>query len=393
MNPLILQEEVQNYLNVHLDDDVNRILLGKSPFAGISPRELAQQLESRKKCEKKLPTWFARKGIYYPPKISIEQTSSELTARYKSTLALGDRLIDLTGGLGVDSYYFSKRLKDVVHCELNSELSTIASHNASVLNQTNIEFLNTNGLEYLSKSDVNFDTIFVDPSRRVESKKVFLLQDTEPNVVSNLPLLLGKAKRVIIKTSPLFDIHSGLQELSSVKEIHVVSVKNDCKELLWVIDAGFEGEPNIVCAALTESNSLFYTFEPAQEKSLRIERFYNPLSFLYEPDVAILKAGAFKSIATCFHLGKLNRNTHLYTSERIVENFVGRVFKIRSVNTLKTFKASGIRKANVITRNFPLQVEEIKKKYKIQDGGDLYLIFCTGAENQLLAIEAERVNS
>ena len=203
MNPEILNPEVQEFINANLREDITRILLKKSPFENVTSKELAGQIESKVRCEKKLPTWFNSPGIYYPPRISIEQASSEETARYKSASLRGDNIIDLTGGFGVDSFYFAKEASNVIHCESNKELSEIAAHNASVLGITNIRFIQADGMAYLRETHEEFDTIYVDPSRRVNSRKVFRLADCEPDVASNLDLLRKKASRVLLKTSPL----------------------------------------------------------------------------------------------------------------------------------------------------------------------------------------------
>nr|WP_242691498.1 hypothetical protein [Pedobacter sp. SYSU D00823] len=276
--------------------------------------------------------------------------------------------------------------------ERDAGLSEIACHNTTVLGATNINFITGDSIEYLKGSTSSFDTIYIDPARRVQSKKVFLLKDTEPDVVSNLPLFLDKAQRILIKTSPLYDIQSGLNELSNVSEVHVVSVKNDCKELVWVIDKGFQADAKVTCVALTKGNEQNFSFYLSAEREIKLNNFSLPSKFLYEPDVALLKAGAFKSISVAFNLDKLNINTHLYTSENSAQGFIGRTFEVRSWKSYKNFsKENTIKKANIISRNFPLSPDEIKKKHKIQDGGEDYLIFCTGPGDELLAIHAIKV--
>lgn len=392
MNPEILHNTVQKFINEHLDEDITRILLKKSPFENISTKELAEQIESKKRSEKKLPLWYNTEKVYYPPKLAVEQASSELTANYKSNLVKADTLIDLTGGFGVDSYYFSRKVKQVTHCEQNIELSDIAEYNSTLFGADNIHFINQNSLNYLKNTGESFDVIFIDPSRRVKTKKVFLLKDCEPDVISNSDLLLSKANRIILKTSPLLDIQSGLNELRHVSEIHVISVKNDCKELLWVIDRDFEGEPEVNCAAINGSNTQTFSFKLSMERSLVLKSYSIPLNYIYEPDVSLLKSGCFKLITERFGVIKLHPNTHLYTSPEPKEDFIGRKFKVISCTGYKNFsKSSSLNKANIITRNFPLFPEEIKKKHRIQDGGLNYLLFTTGPSNNLLVIHAQRV--
>ncbi len=392
MNPAILHQEVQAYIHEHINEDINRVILSKSPFPTITSKELAEQIESKRSAEKKLPTWYNTPGIYFPPKLSIEQSSSEETANYKSTLVKGEKLIDLTGGIGVDSYYFAKKVRSVIHCEINSQLSEIAAYNAKVLKSDTITFVNGDGLAYLKNTSQLFDTIYIDPSRRLKSQKVFLLKDCEPDVISNLDILLAKADRVIIKTSPLLDIQSGLKELKNVRSVHVISVKNDCKELVWIIERDFYEEPEIICAAINDKEIQKFSFLLSEEKLAEPDSYSLPQKYLYEPDVALLKAGCFKLITKKFDLKKLHVNTHLYTSNEVKNQFIGRKFKIIVSQNYKSFiKNNTLIKANIIVRNFPLSAAEIKKKHKLQDGGDDYLLFTTGPNGELLAIHADRI--
>ncbi|MDB5121646.1 MAG: hypothetical protein JWN56_2864 [Sphingobacteriales bacterium] len=392
LNNLILHQDVQDFISYKLQDDINRILLSKSPFAGINSKELAEQIDSKKRSEKKLPTWFNSSGIYYPPKISIEQSSSESTAAYKSSLIKGNSVIDLTGGLGVDSYYFSQKVPSVTHCELNEELSEIAKYNASILGTSNIDFVSGDGLAFLQNSDTVFDTIYLDPSRRVNSQKVFLLQDCEPDVVTNLDYLLSRAQRIIIKTAPLLDIQSGLKELKHVSEIHVVSVKNECKELLWIIDKEFDlPEPEIICVTVNDKDTKRYQFKISEEKAYNVERYSNPLNYIYEPDVSLLKSGCFKLISRDFEVLKLHQHTHLYTSNNQVD-FIGRTFRLKQQWSYKDFiKLKPVKQANIICRNFPINAVEVKKKHRLLDGGIEYLLFTTGSNNELLVLNCARI--
>lgn len=392
MNPAVLHKEVQEYINSHLGDDISRILLKKSPFRNVSSKELAQQLEGKRSAERKLPSWYNTPGIYFPPKISIEQSSSELTAAYKAELLKGTRLIDLTGGLGVDSYYFSKKAEEVIHCELNEELSAAAAHNARMLKAGNIRFINDDGLSFLKNTAESFDTIYIDPSRRVQRRKVFLLSSCEPDITSQLDLLFEKTRRIIVKASPILDIQSGLQELKNVSQVHVVSIKNDCKEVLFVMDKDFSGEAEIHCILMNGDKTSRFQFSLSEERNIKLDSYSLPLNYLYEPDAALLKAGCFKLPALRFGLEKTHPNTHLYTSEEKKEDFPGRIFKIQSSGSYKDFmKENKLSKANIISRNFPLSPDEIKKRHKIRDGGNDYLLFMTGTEGKLLCVWAERL--
>ncbi|MEJ6980478.1 hypothetical protein WG906_08445 [Pedobacter sp. P351] len=390
MNKNIFNPRVQQFLTDNLKADLHRIALNKSPFENITSRELAEQLDSKKRAEKKIPLWYNTPGIIFPAKLSVEQSSSQLTAEYKNRLIKGDKIIDLTGGFGVDTFFFSKNAKEVVHCEKSTELSLLAEHNLSVLGANNVRFINADSIVYLKESSETFDTVYVDPSRRIESKKVFLLSETEPDVISNLSLFLSKATRVIIKTSPLFDIQSGLNELSQVSQVHVVSVKNDCKELLWVIDKDFTGEAEIISTAIGPVGQKSFQFKFSDEKNLKLESYTPALKYLYEPDVSLLKAGCFKSISEAFNVVKLHQHSHLYTSNTLVDDFPGKTFLVKNVIGYKQFiKENQLKKANVISRNFPHSPDELKKKHKISDGGTEYLIFTTTFPDKLLVIHAQ----
>jgi 16S rRNA G966 N2-methylase RsmD len=235
VNKNILDGEVQKFINYNLQVDIPTLSLKKSPFPLVSSKELAEQIDSKKRCEIKLPRWFNSQGIYYPPKIAIEQASSEITAKYKAELMQGDELIDLTGGIGVDTLFFAMKAKSVTHCEINQELSEIAEYNSRIFG-LDINYIHSNGLDYLLTLNKTFSTIYIDPSRRISSKKVFMLKDCEPDIISNLQLLRNHSSRIIIKSAPLLDIQSSIKELKQVSSIHVVSIKNECKELLIIID-------------------------------------------------------------------------------------------------------------------------------------------------------------
>ena len=383
---------MQDYIRNNVHSDIVRISLSKSPFPAVSPKELAQQLDGRKRCESKLPLWYNTSGIYYPEKLALEQCSSEVTARYKSNLVLGDKVIDLTGGYGIDAAFFSQKAKNVSHCELNNELSEISAHNAGVLGFS-VRHVKGDGIEYLRLSDESYDTIYIDPSRRLSSRKVFMLKDCEPDIIREKELLFSKCKRLIIKTAPLLDLQSTIRELGTVSAIHILSVKNECKEVLYIIDEGSdEKDPPITCAALNKDDKEVFTFRTSAETECVPEPYSKPLGFLYEPDVALLKAGCFKLITKEFNVKKLHLHTHLYTSETLQAKFMGRKFEVLNTWEYGSFsKEQRFKKANIICRNFPQDPDKIRKKLRISEGGIEYLLFCTGPYNELLVIHCNRL--
>ncbi|MAB47907.1 MAG: SAM-dependent methyltransferase [Flavobacteriaceae bacterium] len=387
MNNTILNTEIQEFINSNLKSDISSLLLKGVPFKDIDSKLIIEQIEAKKRSEKKLPTWFKTSNIYYPNKLNIEQTSSEITANYKSDLVSEKSLIDLTGGFGIDAYYFSKKVETVTHCEINLELSEIVKHNYKVLEADNINCLNENGIDALKRLDKPFDWIYIDPSRRDETKnKVFLLSDCTPDIKTHQALFLKYAKHVMIKTSPLLDISATKNDLRHAKQLHVVAVNNEVKELLWILERDFEGELTIKTVNLTKDKNEVFEFNFGDESNTIVE-YSDPLTYLYEPNSAILKAGAFNSVCATLNVYKLHKHSHLYTSNELI-SFPGRQFLIEKVISFnkKEFAKTGIQKANVTTRNFPLSVNDIRKKLKIKDGGLDYLFFTTDRDNNKIII-------
>ena len=268
MNCSILNIEIQDFINNNLNYDIHSLLLKGVDFEGIETKELVEQIEAKKKCQSKLPTWFNTQNIYYPNKLNIEQTSSEITAQYKSQLISGDSLIDITGGFGVDCYYFSKQFKNATHCEINTTLSEIVTYNNKQLEISNVETLNVDGIAYIKTSSKQYDWIYVDPSRRHDSKgKVFFLNDCLPNIPEHLDVLFEYTNNIMIKTSPLLDISAGINEIKHIKTINIIAVNNEVKELLWVLDKRFDGEIFIKTANLKKASIDKFNFSYDRENA------------------------------------------------------------------------------------------------------------------------------
>ncbi|PUV24345.1 THUMP-like domain-containing protein [Sphingobacterium athyrii] len=393
MNRLILQKEVQLFLEKNLDESPVKIALKKSPFEGISSSELAAQLDGIQRARTKIPLWAATPGIYFPAKLNLEQCSSEKTALFKSSLIQeGTNLIDATSGFGVDSFYFSMRAKQVISCELNPDLAQISSYNAKILSATNISVVAADGVDYiLNRSQEHFDYIYLDPSRRVQNKKVFLLDECEPNLVALQNDFFERSDVIISKLAPLLDISSALSMLVHVKDVYVVSLQNDCKELVFIQEKGYEGEPVIHAVRLLREQQQIVSFTYTEERATLVD-YSGPLSYLYEPDVALTKAGAFKTIASRFGLKKLHKSTHLYTSDQKISDFPGKVFVIKQVESFTEFKKKKSPLiADIIAKNFPLKTEAIKKKFKIKDAGDTFSFFTTVLNDQLIVIHTQRI--
>jgi hypothetical protein len=378
LNRLITHSAVQEYIRENLNADVHKIAMAKSPFPGITGKELANQIAARKKSAKKLPSWFATAGIYYPPLLSIEQCSSEITAAYKAGLSKGCTLIDLTGGFGADSHYFAKVNQSVIHYEINEELSAIARYNAPLLGQHNTDFVTGDGMAFIRDTDQHFNTVYIDPARRSSAGKVFMLKDCTPNVIENLGLLLDKTDQLLIKTAPLLDISAGLKELRNVAAIHIVSVKNECKELIWVLKKRFDGPPQVVCTTLNTVHKEF-SFLMGEEMPSVITGTPAAGDYLYEPDVALLKSGAFNLIAERYQLKKFHHQTQLYTAEWVHESFPGRIFKIDEVLSAGTVKKEKELTGSVIVRNYPDKAASLVEKYHIKPHDTHFMIFTQSA--------------
>ena len=391
MNPFILKPETQAFINQHLNANIADLILKKSVYTTEDLKLIIEQIEAKKRCQKKLPTWFNTPNIYYPNKLNIEQTSSKITAQYKASLINGDTLIDLTGGYGVDCLCFSKKVKNITHCEINETLSNIVKHNYNVLQADNIKTVFGSGIDYIKNNLKNYDWIYIDPSRRHDSKgKVFFLNDCLPNVPKHIDLLFSKTNNVLIKTSPLLDLSIGINELKHVKTIHIVAVNNEVKELLWVLEQGFNSKINIETVNIKKDKKDVFNFYLDDEKQAS-PAYHLPLNYIYEPNAAILKSGAFNTIAKHLNVYKLHKHSHLYTSKSDVE-FPGRRFKIEAIipYNKKKLKKLNLTKANITTRNFPDRVEDIRKKLKIKDGGDTYLFFTTDINNEKIVVITQK---
>lgn len=391
MNTAILNTNVQQFITEHLKTDITKLILKGSPFSDVSIQELANQIVAKQKAEHKLASWFRTQQIYYPSKINIEQTSSEHTANYKSNLVNGASIIDITGGFGIDCFYFSKQFEAVTHCEINAELSTIVAHNFKQLKINNITTFSGDAFDFLRSTKEKFDCIYIDPSRRDAVKgKVFLLQDCIPNVPENIDFLFSKTNQILIKTSPILDITSAINELKFVKEVHVIAIHNEVKELLFLLDKEHSKSIEIktVNIGKEETKNFHFTY-----KEDLYSEYSEPLSYLYEPNSAILKSGGFHQITNQLNVSKLQQHSHLYTAD-ILLDFPGRTFKIEQVLSYDKKKLKKLlpeNKANITIRNFPKTVAQIRKETKIKEGGTIFIFFTTNFKNELTVVICRKI--
>ena len=372
---------------------VQDLALQRNKYKHLSDAEwrwFLQQVEGRERTADKLPSFAAIEDWWYPVRLSCEQCSSELTARYKAEIIRpsfeggnGVRLLDLTAGYGVDTYFLSKQFEHTDYIEQNAELCRIAEHNFS-LQKSAISIHNCSAEEFLQTAG-QYDLIFVDPARRdSHGGKVFHLENCTPNVIELLPELLKHSQRLLFKLSPMLDISQAIKELSAVNwDIYVVAIKNEVKEVLLL--SGGNGTITAIDLSCPEQA---FTFTREEEKNATVSYQLSTINYLYEPNAAILKAGAYKLVAQRFNLHKLDPNTHLYASDQYVAHFPGRVWK---TSPLPSQKERVIQQANVLVRNYPLTAEQLKKKMRLKDGGTEYIIGCR-VDGKPVVLRAERLH-
>jgi hypothetical protein len=390
------KEDVQDFLFSKATVDVqDYVLKTKEPF-GIPAAVLATQLSGRKKIVYKIPSWYNTKGIVYPPSINLEQASSEATASFKKQIVknllgkLGDVAVDLTGGFGIDSYFLSSLFRSFHYVEANPDLFELSVHNHNKLGVSHIMHHQLLAETFIENLHEPVNLIYLDPSRRDENtRKVFHLKDCSPDITILQSQLLKHTNTILLKASPLLDIQQGLREITHCKKVFVLSVNNECKEVLFLIEKDFEGEPSVEAVDLFEDGRIRYSFSfhYSEERNAASE-LSEPKRFLYEPSASILKSGAFKLAGNKFELKKLDVSTHIYTSDNYFSNFPGRIFSIETLNPdIKTLHAVLHQKqVNVITRNYPLTPEMLKKKLRLRDGSNQFLLGFTCRGKKMLAL-------
>lgn len=391
---------MRQYLADHEHSDVQKVILKHKEILGIPTARLFEQISVRKKAKDKLPLYYNTPDVIYPPQENFEQCSSERTALFKSNIIAGrikkENTVgaDLTAGFGVDSLFLSKKIGRMHAVEPNESLLDIARFNHHLLDVGNIDYHCMTAEEFLDQATELFDVVYIDPSRRTaEKRRTVAFEDTKPDIMKLAPDIIQRTNWLMIKASPLLDIQAAISQIPRVKDVFVVSVDNECKELLLLCNKDHNGTPAITAVNLLDAGpDQIFTFTFPEERAT-IVSFREPGRYLYEPNASILKAGAFKSIATRYHLGKMHANTHLYTADVLIEEFPGRRFRVGAF--VRPDRAE-IRKhipdghANVTTRNYPLSPDALKKKTGLKDGGEKFLIAFSGDKKKYVVI-AERV--
>lgn len=385
--------ETLQFIREHRTDNVRDLALRASRYPGIDVQAAAEQIAGWQVARKKLPGWAQTEGIVYPKHLSMEQCSSEITARYKASLVRGDTFTDLTGGFGVDFVCMARNFREADYVERQEALCEQAVHNFPLLGLEDVRVHCADAVDYL-KAMEPVDCLFLDPARRdSHGGKTVKIADCEPDVSALEPLLLEKGKRVMVKLSPMLDIFSALRELKHVCEVHVVAVNNECKELLIMLEKGTEAcSDPVVCCEQAVDNFLSepFRFTYPEEKKADCPLAVSVEEYLYEPGASLMKAGPFRLLAERYGLRKLHPDSHLYTSGRLVD-FPGRRFRVTGVSGFgkKELKAflHGVDKANLTVRNFPAAVADLRKRLKLREGGDVYLFATTLGNNEKVIVK------
>ena len=397
---MLINEKTWDFIRQHANDDVRKLALQGAKDAEVDLQMALQQIAGRQTARRKLPSWASVDGVVYPPHLNMEQCSSEQTARYKASLTPipspkgegSDVFVDLTGGFGVDFYWMSQRFKQRVYVEQNESLCTISSHNFEVLgHKCSVCCCDT--ATYLTTMP-HVDLIYMDPARRNEhGGRAYGIEDCSPNVLELLPLLMEKANRVMLKLSPMLDWRKAVEDLKYVSEVHIVSVDNECKELLLLLDQERSADLRVVCV----NDDSCFEFFPGQGKIVPEERndfslgekrpfAIGETAFLYEPNASIMKAGCFEKVEQRFPVQQISQNSHLFLSSVEIEDFLGRRFQISSISSMNKQELrtalKEVERANISVRNFPLSADQLRKKLKLKDGGDVYIFATTMSDGE-----------
>lgn len=390
-----MNEATLDYVRQHADDDVRKLALQGVKDTDVDLQMALQQIAGRQTARRKLPSWAAVEGIIYPPHLNMEQCSSEQTARYKAKIVNGKsvngKFADLTGGFGVDFYWMSQSFLDCYYIEQNEKLCAISSENFRTLG-LECSVCCCDAVTYLTRMP-HVDLIYMDPARRnVHGGRTYDIEDCTPNVIELLPLLMEKANHVMLKLSPMLDWRKAISDLRYVHEVHIVSVDNECKELLLLLDKDATDNLRVACVNDDECFEFFpswgKTISHFEQDGLSLAE-KRPFSgsetaFLYEPNASIMKAGCFKEVAERYAVRQVAENSHLFLSSVEIEDFPGRRFQISSISSMNKQELrtalKDTERANFSVRNFPLSPDQLRKKLKLKDGGDTYIFATTTSD-------------
>ncbi len=403
-----MNEATLEFIRIHADEDVRQLAFLGKKNPEVDMAYALDQIAGRQKARVKIPSWASIDGIVYPPHISMEQCSSEQTARYKARIAgNGEKIVDLTAGFGVDMAFMSAGFKQAVHVEMQPQLCAISSENYKCLGLNHVQVVCSDGVGYLHQME-HADLIFIDPARRDQhGARTYGIADCTPNVLEIIDEMLQKADRVMIKLSPMLDWQKTVADVGNVSQVHIVSVGNECKELLLEVKKGKDENVKVFCVnddqvfsyEIGETHpftpSPLHSFTPSPLHSFTPSPLHS-FTFLYEPNASVMKAGCFNLISHRFGITQPDANSHLFLSDKLVEGFPGRRFVIERVSTMNKRELkealAGIDKANVAVRNFPLSVADLRKRLKLKDGGDVYIFATTDAKKGHLVMVCRKIS-
>ena len=395
-----MNEATLEFIRIHADEDVRQLAFLGKKNPEVDMAYALDQIAGRQKARVKIPSWASIDGIVYPPHISMEQCSSEQTARYKARIAgNGEKIVDLTAGFGVDMAFMSAGFKQAVHVEMQPQLCAISSENYKHLGLNHVQVVCNDGVGYLHQME-HADLIFIDPARRDQhGARTYGIADCTPNVLEIIDEMLQKADRVMIKLSPMLDWQKTVADVGNVSQVHIVSVGNECKELLLEVKKGKDEKVKVFCV---NDDQVFsyeigetHPFTPSPLHSFTPSPLHS-FTFLYEPNASVMKAGCFNLISHRFGITQPDANSHLFLSDKLVEGFPGRGFVIERVSTMNKRELkealAGIDKANIAVRNFPLSVADLRKRLKLKDGGDVYIFATTDAKKGHLVMVCRKIS-
>lgn len=387
-----MNEATLEFIRIHADEDVRQLAFLGKKNPEVDMAYALDQIAGRQKARVKIPSWASIDGIVYPPHISMEQCSSEQTARYKARIAgNGEKIVDLTAGFGVDMAFMSAGFKQAVHVEMQPQLCAISSENYKHLGLNHVQVVCNDGVGYLHQME-HADLIFIDPARRDQhGARTYGIADCTPNVLEIIDEMLQKADRVMIKLSPMLDWQKTVADVGNVSQVHIVSVGNECKELLLEVKKGKDEKVKVFCV----NDDQVFSYEIGETHPFTPLPLHS-FTFLYEPNASVMKAGCFNLISHRFGITQPDANSHLFLSDKLVEGFPGRGFVIERVSTMNKRELkealAGIDKANVAVRNFPLSVADLRKRLKLKDGGDVYIFATTDAKKGHLVMVCRKIS-
>ena len=400
--------QICDFIAAHLNDDTAKLLFAAHRYPEFDMPFVVEQIEARKRLRNKLPEWYANPDLIMSGRIPAEQCSSELTARFKRSV-MGDdvhSLCDMTGGMGVDFWYMSRGLELAIYTERQEALCTAARHNFSVLQSAsssgeagvfrNIpEIIVREG--FSTEMEIpDVDVIYLDPTRRsTDGSRIYEIEDCEPNVIAWQDILLEHCRRLIVKVSPMADISRTIARMKHVSDIYVVSVRNECKELLIVQQKDIVSV-KVHCVDFLPQKTVSFDYDLCTSYSQKYEGPAETGRYFFEPDVSVMKAQAFEPLMNQYNVFALDKDSHYFMSDELIEDFPGRIFEIDEIidassRQLKQLKRV-VPQANIATRNFPLSPEELKKKTGVRDGGEVYLFGTTHHEKGNILIRCHKVD-